>query len=295
MKRVGLCVDDFGLKPEINEAVIRLIDEGIITAVGCMSTGPAWLTGAQLLAGQRRDRVDVGVHLTLTEPGAANDADLVMPLSQVIARSVLRVLPQRRLCQTIHRQLSAFEEAFGSPPDFLDGHQHVHQLPQVRDALMQCLVERYPTHRPWLRCTVGSPRSPTTLKQTIIACLGSTGLREKARARGYAMNRHLLGVYGFDADAPTYARLLAGWLEACQDGDLLMLHPAIPPRRIDAVDRVGSPDSEAGDVIAAAREIEFQVLTGDGLGLLAHHGVRPVRLSRHPELLKCADPHQPPG
>ena len=35
------------------------------------------------------------------------------------------------------RSCALFIEAFGRPPDFLDGHQHVHLLPQVRDALAQ--------------------------------------------------------------------------------------------------------------------------------------------------------------
>ena len=59
MKRVILCVDDFGLKPEVNEAVAELADAGVVSATGCMSQGPAWREGAGLLKGERRHRLEL--------------------------------------------------------------------------------------------------------------------------------------------------------------------------------------------------------------------------------------------
>ena len=53
IKRVALCVDDFGLRPAVNEAVAELADAGVISAVGCMSRGPAWRSGVALLRGAR--------------------------------------------------------------------------------------------------------------------------------------------------------------------------------------------------------------------------------------------------
>ncbi len=286
-KQIGLCADDFGLKPEINEAVIQLIDAGVITAVSCMSTAPAWVSGAQRLQEPRRARVDVGIHLNLTEVGVGHGGSQGMPLPQVIVRSLLHVLSTRALHRKIHQQLSAFEAAFHEPPDFVDGHQHVHQLPQVRDALMHCLGQRYPQHRPWLRCTRASPALAIPFKQRVIAQLGSAGWMRRALQHGYPMNQHLLGVYGFDADASGYAKLLATWLQACHSGDLLMVHPAVPMAQTD---RGQAPQRDGRDPIAAARETEYQALAHDGLRLLLLHGVTPVRPSRHPEWLR----HGPP-
>ncbi len=73
MKRVILCVDDFGLKPEVNEAVAELADAGVVSATGCMSQGPAWREGAGLLKGERRHRLDVGLHVA-REPWWARPA-----------------------------------------------------------------------------------------------------------------------------------------------------------------------------------------------------------------------------
>ena len=276
MKHIGLCADDFGLRPEINEAALHLIDAGLLTAVSCMSTAPAWASGAQRLQGTRRAKVDVGVHLNLTEGSAAHAGSVAMPLPQLIARSLLHVLSARALQQTIHQQLSAFEDALQEPPDFVDGHQHVHQLPQVRDALMHCLAQRYPRHRPWLRCTRARPALAIPFKQRVIGQLGSAGWIRRALQRGYPMNPHLLGVYGFDADAPRYTELLATWLRACQNGDVLMVHPAVPMAQTE----------RGHDPIAQARVAEYQALRRDGGRLLSLYGVTPVRPSRHPEWLR---------
>jgi hypothetical protein len=66
----------------------------------------------------------------------------------------------------------------------------------------------------------------------------------------------LLGVYDFEGGAARYRGLLAGWLQAARDGDLLMCHAGLPdgPRG-------------AGDPLAAARAAEFEVLSSPALGL----------------------------
>ena len=281
MTRIGLCVDDFGLKPSINQAVAQLVDMGLVTAVGCMSTAPAWREGATELRHARSDRTDVGLHLNLTEGWATNGDDVVMPLPRLILRSLVRGLPRAALERTVKHQLDAFEDGFGAAPDFVDGHQHVHQLPQVRDVLLAELRRRYPKRLPWLRSTA-APRSGTLAaraKQQVIESLGCARLQRMSKAAGHAMNRALLGVYGFDADEARYLALLERWLAQAQDGDLLMMHPAMPQEPVDNP-RLGVPSGPLhGDVIAAAREVEYRVLTAHGAQLLQRHGIEPTRIS----------------
>ena len=47
---------------------------------------------------------------------------------------------QKSLVIEIASQLRTFIDAFGRPPDFLDGHQHVHLFPQVRDAFLKVVA-----------------------------------------------------------------------------------------------------------------------------------------------------------
>ena len=46
----------------------------------------------------------------------------------------------------IRSQLRMFVHCFDRAPDFIDGHQHVHLLPQVRNAGLRLRMKRRPTH-----------------------------------------------------------------------------------------------------------------------------------------------------
>lgn len=140
----------------------------------------------------------------------------------------------------------------------------MHQLPQVRDALLRVLSVRYPAagKRPWLRST--RPRAALAHpKAVVIAALGSHALGQRARAAGFAQNTALLGVYDFAGNAARYRRLLGGWLAQVRTGDVLMCHPAAA--------------SIPGDAIAPARAIEYQVLGSDWFeNLLREAGCTPA-------------------
>ena len=281
MRRLCICVDDFGLKPEVNEAVASLVDAGLVTATGCLTQAPCWVKGARDILTPRRGRVDVGLHLNLTETFAAQAAGssaaaaFTLPLGRLIALSLLRLLPASVLRQTVRAQLDAFETAWGAPPDFIDGHQHVHQLPQVRDALLEELAARPGCSGVWLRST--RTRGPAAFKPWVIESLGARAFERLATRRGHGLNQALLGVYGFDATGEGYRRRLEEWLDAARDGDLLMVHPAAPAKRVE-------PSEE--DPIAGAREVEHAVLLAQGATLLASRGVQPVRLSLDSSILR---------
>ena len=63
------------------------------------------------------------------------------------------------MTREVRAQFEAFADAFGRPPDFVDGHQHVHLFPQVREAVLETReldrAERLgaPVRRAACRCT----------------------------------------------------------------------------------------------------------------------------------------------
>lgn len=295
MKRVILCVDDFGLKPEVNEAVAELVDLGLVTATGCLSQAPAWREGAALLKGTRRARLDVGLHLNLTErfpPAGHGASPWVMPLGALIARALLRRLDERTLHQAVVAQLDAFESVWGAPPDFVDGHQHVHQLPQVRDVLLSELLRRYgpaTTGRlPWLRCTA-APRGTGGLdfKARVIESLGAPAFARRARAAGFTLNGALLGVYGFDAEGPAYEQRVRGWLSQAREGDVLMMHPARPAAAGHRPPKAApqAPKAPPEDAIAHARAVEYGVWRNVGAALLRQAQVEGGRMRLSSDIL----------
>ena len=258
-RRLAICVDDFGLGEGVNQAVLALARQGRISATSCMVGAPQWQAGAPVLRDLDPAALDVGLHLDLTE--FPFDARLRLPLKQWLARSHLRLVPWGALRTEIEGQLDAFEQALGRPPAHVDGHQHVHQLPVVRETLLAALDARYGTRRPWLRRTRRPAGERLGGKAWLIEALGCAGLARLAAANGYLQNGHLLGVYDFEGDAERYLALLGQWLRAAADGDLVMCHPATELVR--------------GDAIAPARVWEYQVLTGPAFGaLLAREGIR---------------------
>jgi predicted glycoside hydrolase/deacetylase ChbG (UPF0249 family) len=283
MATICICIDDFGWHEGVNQAAFHLIEQQRVHALSCQVGGPAWR--APWLQRLRAVRgVDIGLHLDFTAapllPGSIHG------LARLILAAGCRQLRPAALRAEIRAQLDAFERDLGRAPDFVDGHQHVHQLPQIRDELLAELSRRYPgnsaadevrappSRRPWLRATramtLASQPLSARIKPRIIETLGGAGLAAAARRLGFAQNQRLLGVYDFHGDAQHYRTLLQAWLTAAADGDLLMCHPAA---RIDTP----SGDSPAMDT---ARRQEFEVLAGDGFtALLDNYGIRLTPLS----------------
>ena len=257
-QEIILCADDFGLSREINEGIIGLAEAGRLSAVSCLSRAEFFGQQVGKLAGLSLDR---GLHLNLTEP--LPDKAFCQPLPHLICNAWTRRLPIGLVADEIDRQLDAFEAACGAPPDYIDGHQHVHQFPMIRESLIALLQRRYPACRPWIRCTLPARFRPgltwrSQFKAQAIGGLGARRLKALAEAAGYATNARLLGVYGLAGGEQAYARLLAGWLACAAGGDLLMCHPAaaVTP----------------GDPLGEQRWAEYRALADDRLpSLLARH------------------------
>ena len=264
---LAICVDDFGQHEGINRAALGLADAGRLNALSCLVGGPAWRSGRALLRGLDRGQTDIGLHLDLTQYPLRARAPMRLPA--LIARAYLGALPLAPLRAEISAQLDAFEAALDRSPDYVDGHQHVHQLPRVRDMLLDVMHARGGAGRAWLRNTRGpEPAARQGVKPRLIEALGACALARLARARGHAQNRHLLGVWSFDGDAASYRQHIGEWLREAVDGDLLMCHPSVPW-------------SEPSDTILAARCAEWAVLSSDEFGaLLAREGIVPTPIGR---------------
>lgn len=260
-------MDDWGADTAVNEAVCRLAAAGRISATSAQVGGPAWRSGLADLRGLDAARMDVGLHLDFTEHPL--DAAQRRPLARLIALALARRLDVRALRREIAAQLDAFEDGLGRPPAHVDGHQHVHQLPQLRDALWAELQARYgpAAQRPWLRVSL-PPRSrwrDAGGKAAVIGALGGAALAREARARGWPHSRRLLGIARFDGDEARYAAQLQGWLSDAQDGDVLMCHPAVPRDAATGGDAIVRDAAPTLDALAHARAAEWRVWSGPGL------------------------------
>ena len=248
-RSITLCADDYGLHPAVDAAVQQLAESGRLSATSCMTTAPRWPEAARALPALR-SKLAVGLHFNLTEGhGVKPDTRL----GNIIAQAYCGRLVLPRMRAAWRQQLDAFEDAMGTPPDYVDGHQHVHQLPVVRTAMLAELEQRYGSARPWIRSTVAAGHLRWQPKAAIIALLGGYALTRQLHRMHWPMNQRMAGVYGFDApSAAAYGALMAQWLNACEDGTLLMCHPADGP--------------VAGDAIGQQRPVEFAYLRSAAFG-----------------------------
>jgi predicted glycoside hydrolase/deacetylase ChbG (UPF0249 family) len=259
-RRWVVCADDFALDRGAIEATLALIKLGRVTATSALVDAPDWKAAASELKAVS-DRADVGLHLNLTE--ALGGAAPTWRLPSLVARSMLRWLPRWRVRDLVERQLDAFTDAFDRLPDFVDGHHHVHQLPIVRDQLIESVRRREPKSLPWLRIC-SPPPGDTDRKARFIEMLGAHSLSQQARQAGLPASRCLVGVYGFDLRRDAYLGRVRQWLQAGPEGTVYMCHPSTGP--------------SASDKIGAARRMELGVLAGDAYAqTLARAGVTAVR------------------
>jgi predicted glycoside hydrolase/deacetylase ChbG (UPF0249 family) len=255
-----LCADDYALTEGVSRAVGELAAARRLSATSALVTTPHWPAMAQRLV-IHRSRIAVGLHLNLTlgaplgpMPGLARGG--VFPKRNVVvARALLGVIPRREIKAEIERQLDAFERHLGFPPDHIDGHEHVHVLPGIRQCLLQVAARRYPGSKPLLR-------DPSDSRQAIAARGGPRGkalagaalaLRfgAGARRRGIPINQGFSGFSSFDASVP-YAEELEAALRAPGPRHIVMCHPG----HVDA-------ELAAVDPVVERRRMEYEALMRD--------------------------------
>lgn len=249
MRRLILCSDDFAFSREVSETIAELARDGKLNAIGCMTAMPNWPADSKLLA-DLPDHVQIGLHLTLTEerpltamPRLAPDN--VLPTIHALERSARRgSVPLGEITVEVTAQFDAFIAAMGRPPAFVDGHQHSHALPDIRDIVLAETARRAPNA--WVRtCTErnwGMVARPF-LGKAIGSAYHSLGLRPAAAARGLTCNDSFAGHYDFASD---YRKMLPAFLRRPATMHVVMCHPGAGNRQ--------------GDVIADARIREAAAL-----------------------------------
>ena len=270
-RRLWLCADDYGIAPGVNTAICDLIMRGRLNATSVMVGAPSFHhsdAAALKIINADKPKAALGLHVTLTAPFAPVsegyaplDDGAFLSLGTTLRSTALRMLKPARLATEVERQLKLFIDAFGRPPDFIDGHQHVHLFPQIRDAVLAVTKELAPNA--WLRqCGRARPFRDLRDKKALFLDMLSQSFRSRARRLGLHTNPAFAGTYDFNA-APDFAALFPTFLDRMPDGGVIMCHPG----RVDAALRRLDP-------LTDLREAEYAFLGGDDFPrLLAAQGV----------------------
>jgi chitin disaccharide deacetylase len=240
MRKIVLCADDYGLSPGVNGAIRELLNMRRLSATSCMVMFPEFATEGPRLR-PFLDQVDIGLHFTLT--GGR--------LRSVLIGGWLRQLDPEIIREELERQLDAFARSIGRPPAYIDGHQHVHLLPHVREAVVDAAqrVGAYVrlTREPIDRSMFKRP-APC---DSVYLSWASRPLARLASQRGVRTNTGFRGVRRFKAREP-FRGLFRAMIEAAANGTIVMCHPG----RVDETRKIRDP-------IHWPREEEFAYLTSD--------------------------------
>ena len=232
-RQIWLCADDYGLSPGVNAGIRELIARGRLNATSVMVAAPHLgddeAPSLEALNSGKK-RAAIGLHVTLTAPFKPLSAGFAplrdggfLPLADTMRAAVARRLKPELLTIEIATQLRAFVEIFGRPPDFVDGHQHVHLFPQVRDAFLKVVAETAPDA--WVR-QCGRANSLRRLhdRKALVLDILSVAFRRGATRLGLATNPAFAGAYAFKPFA-NFAKIFPRFLTGLPDGGLIMCHP----------------------------------------------------------------------
>ncbi len=232
-----LCADDFGLTQGISDGIIELGACGAIQVTSVM-------TEAAYVRGRKNALLDVGLSLGLHFNLTHAFSEPTFGLRRLMAARQLPTTERDAILQRLRQQLDCFEVIFKAPPDFIDGHQHVHCFPSIRGIFLEELAMRYSLgQRPWIRQVGGASFMPgAAIKGRIISFM-NIGFKDDCIKSGFKTNDTFAGIYGFSPEAD-YGSFLKRWMQ--RPDTLIMCHP--------------SKTIEAGDAISKARYNEYSML-----------------------------------
>jgi predicted glycoside hydrolase/deacetylase ChbG (UPF0249 family) len=274
-KRIWVVADDYGIARGVNAAICDLLAQGAINATSVMvvASGFDAREAAALAALRAASGIAVGLHLTLTAPFRPLVADYAptragsfLPLGETFVAAALGRMRPDAVEAEAAAQIARFIEVFGHPPDYIDGHQHVHLFPRVADAALSAARTSAP--QAWIRQCGRSVRSGPGAKALVLDLL-SARFRKRATAAGLRTNPGFAGSYDFGTRTD-FAALFATFLQSLPDGGVIMCHPGLVDAELSRNDTLTGPRE---------REYEFfksgayrELLAANNCALARHSG-----------------------
>ncbi len=258
-----LCADDYALTPGISRGIRELATLQRLSATSAMTVSPYWETEGRILRDLMPNLAGiftVGLHFTLTDLKPLTNMPNLAPqgvfpkLGDLLTRAVMRRISGDEIAQELNRQIDRFETVMGAPPRYLDGHHHVHQLPIVREAVIEVARRRLAPDVFFRFCdesALGILRRGVSVPRAIVISALGRNFATRARAEGRRGNTGFRGVRAFSA-AENVPRLFDAYLSDPQANMMIMCHPGID-----------GPAPGIDDEIHARRPEEFAYLKSD--------------------------------
>ena len=250
-RELYLCADDYAQNEGISRGIEALAQEKRINAISCMVTMPTWASCSTRLNAHVASCY-VGLHVNLTQGTPLSQAWIdkygksFKPLSWLILMCFSHRLDTQVVALELNLQLDAFIAKTGRFPDFIDGHQHVHQFPGIREYLCSKQQARFRNTSP--RKQAGHLLGGFPKKQ-LIAALGGRRFDQMLSKNQTMLNTSFSGVYNFK-HAKNYRHNFNQFLKKSASQGLIMCHP-------------GHDVDDHADPLYLSRSHEFDYLMSD--------------------------------
>ena len=233
--RILLTADDFGLDDCVSAGIAELAANGRLSAASALVNMPGWPRTLRQIPDLRR-RVALGLHLNLTtgnplgQLAAHTQGAALPPVDYWIRQALSGAIDEFAIGAEFEQQIDRFEAIVGAPPDFIDGHHHVHVLPGIRRALARIIRHRFPSagilvRDPSDRVLRIAARGASVRKALFVTWL-ARGFARLMSAAGAITNRGFSGFSNFDRKTP-YITELHRSLVTPGDFHILMCHPGL--------------------------------------------------------------------
>jgi len=166
--RIIVNADDLGMSAEVNEAIFRALEDGVITSATMLSNGSAVIPAARML--HRFPNCSFGIHLNLTEfqplcPGSYTALSSILDEHKGFNGNAIReVRISPPMLRAIYKEWCAQIDnliALGVKPSHLDAHHHVHTIPQMLPVLA-ALRRRYRINKARISLNMYDPATPAS-------------------------------------------------------------------------------------------------------------------------------------
>lgn len=271
-----LCADDFAISPGTSRVIAELARNKCINGISCMAASENWHDDAKLLAGIETVEcgalgpVQVGLHLVLASEAPigsmyCTDAEGRLPSAdQLLLMALTGSIERQEFAAEIDRQFAAFKAARGSPPDFVDAHQHVHVYPIIRKLVVAATKRHAPNA--WIR--VPSDRLSAMIKRPFFgkalgSAIHSLGFRALLAKYDVPANGSFAGHYDFGAG---YATHLPKFFGQASSSHLVMCHPGSNDLRSDAIGQARAIEAE----VIGQMPLEFRLARALRPGLISY-------------------------
>lgn len=269
MKRLIVNADDFGLAESVNRGIVVAHRDGILTSTSLLANGLGF--DAAIASSRRLPHLAVGVHLNISGGTPVSPAGRVPTLLDEHGQLHLsplgvwvRILTGQISLEDIRSEfraqiLKVFDA--GLTPTHLDGHLHIHVLPQLAPIVIALAHEFGIRH---VRCPEENLEATLPLlwrfERTGIAALERSAIalavtsfarsfRERLRKSGLITSDNF---YGLVQAGFLDVKMLAALLYLLPKGTTeLMCHPGYPSSELDSL----------GGKLARSREAEVLALS----------------------------------